>query len=332
MRSSHRMDDRELGVASDGLERWREHYMSTSLPLEIVANDRCRDCHSRCHDAGSPFNGGLAVGALGSLQLQEVTGGAADVHRTRSTIRMSDPSLIKVGVQIRGNGLLVQHDREAALTPGDFVIYETSQPYAWRFENHFTTFFLMIPRDRLRLPTSVETFTAVPIRGGEGMGSLVSPLLANLRQGLSKVALSVPPLFEDAVLDLISATLSGHTTQASTAPGAAILNSAKVFIETHLADPALDTSKVAAAHHVSVRYLQMLFKAEQLTVAGWIRRRRLERCRRDLHDPRWTRDSIGTICARHGLVDSAYFSRIFKEAYGLSPREFRRQNRDGPTT
>jgi AraC-like DNA-binding protein len=316
-------------VASDAFERWRNVYMSAALPMEFASNDRCRDCCGRCNDIGSPLNGGLTVGALGSLQLHQVTGGSADVHRTRSTIRMSDPSLIKVGVQIRGNGLLVQHDREAALTPGDFVIYETSQPYAWRFENHFTTFFLMIPRDRLRLPSSVKTFAAVPIRGGDGMGALVSPLLSNLRrQGLSKAALSVPPLFEDAVLDLISATLSGYTTRISTVPGVAILHSAMAFIEAHLADPGLDTSMVAAAHHISVRYLQMLFKAERLTVAGWIRRCRLERCRRDLLDHRLTRENISTICARHGLVDQAQFSRLFKASYGVSPREFRQQHRE----
>lgn len=302
--------------------------MSSALPLEVVPTDRCRDCRSRCNDIGSPLDGGVTVGALGSLQLQQCRAGSLDVHRTRSTIRMSDPNLIKVGVQIRGNGLLVQHGREAALTPGDFVVYETSQPYAWRFENHHTMFFLMIPRDRLRLPSRMEAFAAVPIRGGEGMGSLLSPLLSGLRQALSNPALSVPPLFEDAVLDLISATLGGYTTQVSTAPGAAILHSAKSFIEAHLADPGLDTSMVAAAHHISVRYLQMLFKAEELTVAGWIRRRRLERCRRDLHDHRLTQDSIGTISARHGLVDHAHFSHLFKEAYGVSPREFRQQNRE----
>lgn len=298
--------------------------MSSALPLEFVPNDRCRDCQSRCNEV----DGDLTVGALGSLQLQRVRAGSADVYRTRSTIRRNDPCLIKIGVQIRGNGLLVQHGREAALTPGDFVIYETSQPYAWRFENHFTMSFLMIPRDRLRLPSSVEAFAALPVRGGEGMGSLLSPLLSGLGQGLSNPALSVPPLFEEGVLDLISATLGGYTTHVSTAPGAAILHSAKSFIEAHLADPGLDTSMVAAAHHISVRYLQMLFKAEELTVAGWIRRRRLERCRRDLSDHRLPLDSIGTICARHGLVDQSHFSRLFKEAYGVSPREFRQQNRE----
>lgn len=317
-----RRDDCELRLATDALEQWRERWDSNALPMEFVPNNGCRDC--KCNDVGY---GCQTLGALGSLQFARVTSGSLDVHRTRSTIRRSDPSLIKIGMQIRGNGLLVQRGREAALDPGDFVMYDTSEPYAWRYENHVSMLFLMIPRDRLRLPSSVEAFAAQPIRGGEGMGSLLSPLLSRLGQSLSNAALSVPPLFEDAVLDLISATVGGYTTQVSTAPGAAILDSAKSFIEAHLADPELDTSMVAAAQHISVRYLQILFKAEELTVAGWIRQRRLDRCRRDLADHRISQDSIGTICARHGLVDHSHFSRLFKEAYGVSPREFRQQNR-----
>lgn len=154
----------ELRAGSEGFDHWREYYLATSMPLEIVPNERCRDCHGECNEIGSPFTGGLTVGALGSMQLQEVTAGAADIHRTRPTIRISDPGLIKVGLQIRGNGLLIQHEREAVLTPGDFVIYDTNQPYGLRFENHFTMFFLMIPRDRLRLPSGLKTAVAVPIR------------------------------------------------------------------------------------------------------------------------------------------------------------------------
>lgn len=315
-----------LRAGSDRIERWREHYWSTDVPLEVVPNDSCRDCRGTCYDAHTPSNGGLTVGSLGSLHISEVTAGSVDIYRTRSTIRLSDPDLVKVGVQVRGRGLLIQHDREAVLTPGDFVIYETSHPYSMRFENHFTLLYLMVPRHRLELPSSLATLAAVPVRGNVGLGSLVSSLLFRLRQGLSTASLPVTPLFEDAVLDLVSATLSGHTPPSTSAPGAAISASAKRFIDAHLAEPALDTSMVAAAHHISVRYLQKLFKEEDLTVAGWIRRRRLERCRRDLQDRRRAEDTIGTICARHGLTDSAYFSRLFKRAYGISPRAFREQS------
>lgn len=100
---------------------------------------------------------------------------------------------------------------------------------------------------------------------------------------------------------------------------------AKSFIDTYHADPRLSTSMVAAAHHISTRYLQKLFADTGTTVTGWINERRLERCRHDLEDISLMRDSIGELCARHGYIDSAYFSRLFKQRYGLSPRAFRAQ-------
>jgi AraC-binding-like domain len=156
------------------------------------------------------------------LHISEVTGGSVDVHRTPSIIRMSDPGLVKVGVQVHGRGLIAQHDRETVLAPGDFAIYETSHPYTLHFDDHFTMFVLMIPRDRLRLQTDLTTLTAVPIRRDDGLGSLVSPLLYGLRQGLSKITPCPSLMFEDAVVDLISATLDCYTSQTTSLPEAAI--------------------------------------------------------------------------------------------------------------
>lgn len=280
------------------------------------------------HDVGTPQDGGLTVGARRSSRTDKATAGSAAIRRT--PIEPNDSGLIKIGVQVRGRGLLTQHDREAVLTPGDFIIYDTSQPYSMRFDNHCTLFYLMVPRHRLKLPSSLAALAAVPIRGGDGLASLLWPLLSRLRDGLSTAAQSATPIFEDAILDLISAALSGH--QPAPTPAAVILANAKSFIDTHLADPRLDTSMVAAAHHISVRYLQKLFKADRLTVAGWIRCRRLEHCRRDLQDPTRAHERIGTICARYGLINSAHFSHMFKRAYGVSPRAFREQIRSHPPT
>jgi AraC-like DNA-binding protein len=52
-----------------------------------------------------------------------------------------------------------------------------------------------------------------------------------------------------------------------------------------LDDPTLSPTVIAAAHHVAPRTLDRLFHEQELTVAGWIRHRRLERCRRDLTNP-----------------------------------------------
>jgi AraC-like DNA-binding protein len=96
------------------------------------------------------------------------------------------------------------------------------------------------------------------------------------------------------------------------------------FIEQNLGETDLSPGIVAAAHHVSVRYLHRLFEAQDTTVAAWIRQRRLERCRRDLADPALVAVPVSAVAARWGLPDSAHFSRLFRRAYGLPPAEYRR--------
>jgi AraC-like DNA-binding protein len=64
-------------------------------------------------------------------------------------------------------------------------------------------------------------------------------------------------------------------------------------------------------------------------VTDWIRRRRLDHCRRELLDPRHAGEPISRIAARWGLLDSSHFSRVFRATYGMSPREFRSE-RNGP--
>src|SRR6185437_7198589 len=96
------------------------------------------------------------------------------------------------------------------------------------------------------------------------------------------------------------------------------------FIEQHLGEEDLSPGLVAAAHHVSVRYLHRLFEAEDTTVAAWIRRRRLDRCRRDLADPALSALPVSTVAAKWGITDPAHFSRLFRSAYGLPPAEYRR--------
>jgi AraC-like DNA-binding protein len=58
-------------------------------------------------------------------------------------------------------------------------------------------------------------------------------------------------------------------------------------------------------------------------VAGWIRQRRLERCRQDLLDPALADWSVAAIAARWGLTNAGHFSHMFRVAYGLPPAEYR---------
>ncbi|EDY53391.1 helix-turn-helix domain-containing protein [Streptomyces clavuligerus] len=95
------------------------------------------------------------------------------------------------------------------------------------------------------------------------------------------------------------------------------------FIDRRLGDPALGPGGIAAHHHMSVRSLHLLFRGQPETVSAMIRRRRLERCRADLADPRQRSRTITEIAARWGFRHPAQFSRAFRAAYGTAPRELR---------
>ena len=58
-------------------------------------------------------------------------------------------------------------------------------------------------------------------------------------------------------------------------------------------------------------------------MAGWIRRRRLECCRRDLSDPAQAERPVAAIAARWGFASPGDFSRAFRAVHGLPPAEYR---------
>ena len=77
---------------------------------------------------------------------------------------------------------------------------------------------------------------------------------------------------------------------------------------------------------VSSFYLSKLFKEEKgVTYINFISDKRLEKSRQMLAE---TDLSIKEITGEVGYNDQNYFSRIFKNKYGLSPKEYRKVRQD----
>ncbi|MCI3928472.1 helix-turn-helix domain-containing protein [Streptomyces sp. AN091965] len=102
------------------------------------------------------------------------------------------------------------------------------------------------------------------------------------------------------------------------------------FIDVNLADPQLGPATVAGFHHLSLRAVHALFRQQDVgTVAAVIRRRRLERCREDLADPRLDALPVAAIGARWGMGRPQGFSRAFRIMFGVAPSAYRRAARTG---
>ncbi|MFC4335914.1 helix-turn-helix transcriptional regulator [Salininema proteolyticum] len=97
----------------------------------------------------------------------------------------------------------------------------------------------------------------------------------------------------------------------------------KAWAQDRLDDPNLSIGQLATAHNVSARYVQKLFKEQGQSPSKWIRDRRLARCLADLQNERKRHQTIARIAREWGFWNPSYFTRIFREHYGITPAALR---------
>ena len=98
---------------------------------------------------------------------------------------------------------------------------------------------------------------------------------------------------------------------------------ARDLIGQQLEDTALSPTRLASQVHVSLRRLQEVFQSQGTTLIDCIWQARLEFARSMLCNCEHRQESISTVAYRAGFTDVAHFSRRFKQAFGMSPRQYR---------
>ncbi|TMR92107.1 helix-turn-helix domain-containing protein [Nonomuraea basaltis] len=297
-------------------DAWRTIVCDTLGPLDLRI------------DPDAPLRGEIAAGQLGPVGVGRVrTSTPHSVHRTAGLIHRDNPELYRVVLAISGSPRLGQDGRSTQLSRGEFAIYDFTRPYELAYDSAVQLAVFSFPRDLLALPMdSVAELTALPISAESGAGALAVPLLRRVATDYETYAPGSAARLSAVVMDLVSAAVAERLELARALPADSrqrtLLLRINAFIEERLGETDLDPGAVAAAHHISVRYLHRLFEAEHTSVAAWIRQRRLERCRAEL--ARGGDEPVSAIAAKWGLPDSAHFSRLFRRAYGMTPAEYRR--------
>ncbi|RKS79816.1 AraC-like DNA-binding protein [Actinomadura pelletieri DSM 43383] len=290
-------------------------------------------CYIRSAEVAA-FHASLHSLSLGEVQISEASGAPIRSSRPAKLIRSDDPDLYGFFFILQGVIGYATKDHRVVLRAGQSLIMDTHLPSeGWQASRYARALMVGVPRNELRLPTRViDDMIPGPLDTRTGMGAvLVSHLQQVLRQADTYSSVDRSALAR-ITLDLTAAALAQHldidnavddATQRKT-----LLAQIYHFIDQHLADPALSPATIAAAHRISVRYLHKLFESEELTIGAWIRHQRLQRCHRDLADPRLAGHPVHAIAARWGLTDRAHFTRTFRSTYGMTPGEFRRASHD----
>ncbi|WP_445352015.1 AraC-like ligand-binding domain-containing protein [Haloactinomyces albus] len=300
--------------ATTDFSTFRNAVSTSFVPLEVTS------------DNAEEFRGRLRCRDVDGLHISDVIATPHVVERTPDLISRADRHYYKISVQLSGTGLLVQDNREALLRPGDLAIYDTHRPYSLVFGEDFRTLVIMFGKNLIDIPSEmISQLTAVRMPGTDGIGSMITPFLARLVDNLEELDGSTGTRIAHSTLDLVTTLYARELDLEHTAthPHHALMRKIRSYIDANLAAPDLGPARIAAAHYISTRHLHGVFKEHGATVAGWIRQRRLHRCKRELCDPVHAGRSIAAIAARWGFSDAAHFSRVFKAEFGQSPSEAR---------
>lgn len=303
--------------ATDRLDVWRDLIREHFVALDIDA------------DRDAAFAGAVSSAALGHLKVASVDSVTGEYRRTPGLARRDDAAFLQVGLVGRGEAVLRQDGREAALRPGDFAVYETDRPFHWGLRGDWRLLVFTWPRPSVALdPEESRRLTARTLGGVSGLGGIVGRMLNELVTAPPALTAAGAVRLADEVAELVTTVARESACDGPVIrSGDADLQRIEAYIAAHLADPDLGPAAIARAHFVSTRHLHRLFAQQGDTVTRHIRRQRLERCRRDLADPRGTA-SVADISRRWGFSDPATFSRAFRVTYRTSPGAYRRDVKD----
>jgi AraC-like DNA-binding protein len=283
-------------------------------------------------DHRDDFRATLKALELGSVQVSTMTYPSLETIRTETLIRRSDPELYQMSLTLRGDQRITQAGRDTALRPSDLMLYDSSRPFNGRVAAaegcSVAAVVAQFPKARFPLPLDrVDQLLAARLPGREGIGALLAQFLVSVTKDAGRYRPSDGARLGIVLLDLIVALLAHELDADFSVPPEtrrrALTLRIQAFVRSHIGEPQLDAAMIAAAHHISTRHLHRLFRDQGTTVATWIRTQRLEGCRRDLADPALRMTPIHEIATRWGFSHPAAFSRAFRAAYGLSPRDHR---------
>jgi len=273
----------------------------------------------------------LSEARLGELTLTSLSSrsvGRYEVKRDPALIRRSDPAVYRLVCSFGGRTRLSHAGRDAMLSAGTLALYDMSCPFSGGRERHEPPddwVMVTFPRALLPLPYGdVRRLLGGALPGHSGVGALVSTFVMEMARNAPHHgpadAARVSAVFIDLLVGLLA---HGLEIPAADSRCRILRLEIQAFVQHRLGDPDLSPASIAAAHHISVRSLHRLFEDGEETVASWIRERRLERCRRDLADPRLADRPAHVIGRKWGFPDPAHFSRAFRATHGISPNAYR---------
>lgn len=271
------------------------------------------------------FFGKLDVSPLGDLKVVRCVCEPCSGVRRSYEIGKDNMAYYGMLLILSGYEDVVSRGKNVCLGPGSFYIWDSTEQTSFNLHSNIQKVTLFASHERMHsaLP-NIHKLVGMSMNWQNGLGALTGSLMSNLNSQIGHMNGRQAYALAESTLNLIASSLWDKNLQQEPKPGAEMLYRIKQYIEAHLKDENLDPPSLASRFGISIRYLHLLFEEESLSVSRFILEHRLERCRQELCSLNQNKN-ITEIALEWGFNDSAHFSRVFKQRYGVSPKEFRYQ-------
>ena len=243
---------------------------------------------------------------------------------TPALLKGAESDLLVVSLKLAGTATHT-HAPGRLLSSGDLFVTNLWRPYEY-FDDGGENAWFHIPLGRLGLSRDYAARASEVIHTSLFAAQLQRHLQILFRDANAISQGPAASTVAQATTDLVRATLIAAVDEEPFRRDGGDQNLATVaksYITAHLADPDLGAERIARALFISVRQMYKVWETEPLPLGQWILERRLEAARDQLTSSRGRRQTIAAIARHWCFADSTHFSRRFRQAYGMSPREWR---------
>ncbi len=224
------------------------------------------------------------------------------------------------------NAIRLHHcGREERVPEGSFVLIDNREPYFLEAGSDNSSIVLHFDDQWIsRWMPRPESIVSKAFPGSAGWAAPLCTLLKVIAaEGLESLHVSrsvlgdqigsllslVPGQDKDSVCNSVSRYLFRRVLQA---------------VSDHAEDPEFCPEKAAAELGISKRHLHGICAREHTTFSRLLMECRLKRARERLDDKRYLGHRVCDIALTCGFSDPSHFARRFRQAYGVTPKSYRR--------
>lgn len=235
-----------------------------------------------------------------------------------------------ISLLLEGNG---QHSHGASLNSQTLYIGSGMRTENFTMSSPFRLLRIIIPIDALDVRLSRFNFSNDPLVLNRGLGLVLHGVLTGLAETITTLNPDLLYPIEVSLTELLISVLGEELTSiqvSSIDRRKATFQRIIQAIEARLHDSDLSLADLAKSEGLSTRAIQKLFHSEDLSFTTYVLRRRLQRTAQDLLNLDQQALLVADIGFRWGFGDPAYFSRVFRKEFGLTPGQFREQKLSAP--